>query len=123
MATYGVLVGGGPAPGLNGVISAVTLEAIRLGHKMLGIRNGYELLIKGDLTCARELHVDDVQSIHRLGGSIIGTSRANPQKSLNDLNSVVSSLEKLGIDYLVTIGGDDTSSSASAISKTASGKM
>jgi 6-phosphofructokinase len=123
MATFAVLVGGGPAPGLNGVISAVTLEAIRRGHKVLGIRSGYELLMKGDLGCAKELMPVDVEIIHRLGGSIIGTSRANPQKSVENLDNVVSTLTQLKVDYLVTIGGDDTSSSAGAISRAANGKV
>ncbi len=123
MATFGVLVGGGPAPGLNGVIAAVTLEAIRRGHKVLGIKNGYELLMAGDTSCARELKYDDVSIIHRLGGSIIGTSRANPQKSPELLQTAVNTALELGIDYLVTIGGDDTSSSAGAISRSAPGKI
>ena len=123
MATFGVLVGGGPAPGLNGVISAVTQEAISRGHKVLGISTGYELLMKGDTSCARPLTFDDVSTIHRVGGSIIGTSRANPQKSPELLNTTVKTLRDLGVDYLVTIGGDDTSSSAGAIARTAGGKI
>jgi len=123
MSTFGVLVGGGPAPGLNGVISALTLEAIRRGHKVLGIKNGYELLMAGQPGCAKELHADEVSIIHRLGGSIIGTSRANPQTSPEFLKTVVSTLHQLEIDYLVTIGGDDTSSSARAISAASDGAV
>jgi len=46
--TFGILVGGGPAPGLNGVISSVALEAMSRGHRILGISTGYERLMKGD---------------------------------------------------------------------------
>ena len=123
MSTFALLVGGGPAPGLNGVISAVTQEAITRGHKVLGIKNGYELLMGSEKNCAVELNSESVSTIHRLGGSIIGTSRANPQKSPELLNKVVHSLLDLGVEYLVTVGGDDTSTSAGAIARVAQGKI
>lgn len=123
MATFAILVGGGPAPGLNGVISAVGLEALSREHRILGISTGYERLMKGDKTCARELGYDELAWIHRLGGSVIGTSRANPTKSQEHLQNVVSTLKDLGVDYLVTTGGDDTATSAQAVAKAANGSL
>jgi ATP-dependent phosphofructokinase / diphosphate-dependent phosphofructokinase len=114
-----ILVGGGPAPGINGVISAATIEAINRGHKVYGVRNGFELLSKGDKNCARELLIQDVSRIHTEGGSILGTSRANPTKSPEMLKNVVETLKVLNVGYLVTIGGDDTATSAKAVAEAA----
>ena len=46
----GILAGGGPAPGINGVISAVTIEATNRGLKVIGVLDGFRWLIKGDWT-------------------------------------------------------------------------
>ncbi|MEK6985866.1 MAG: 6-phosphofructokinase [Candidatus Thermoplasmatota archaeon] len=112
MPTLGVLNGGGPAPGLNGVINAVTLAARAKGWKVIGIPKGYSNLIKGNTTACRELNEADVAGIETQGGSILFTSRANPTKKPEDMASVVASLKALGITHLVTIGGDDTATAA-----------
>ena len=104
----GILVGGGPAPGINGVIAAATIRARLSGTRVLGIRNGFEELLKTDGDPVRELDIHDVSRIHFRGGSALGTSRANPTRRAEDLDRVVTTLERLGIDRLVTIGGDDT---------------
>jgi 6-phosphofructokinase 1 len=117
----GVLVGGGPAPGINGVISALTLEASNQGHKVLGIYNGFQGLMAGETDQVKLLDHDDVSRIHFQGGSILNTSRANPTKKTEDLAAVLASLKKLGIGYLVTIGGDDTMFAASQLAKHAAG--
>lgn len=116
-----IVVGGGPAPGINGVIAAAAIEAINQGHKVLGVQTGFSRLIKGDLTCVKELSIGDVSRIHSEGGSVLGTSRANPTKSPEMLQNVVNSLKELGVGYLVTIGGDDTASSAKAVATAAGG--
>ena len=118
-----IVVGGGPAPGINGVIAAAAIEAINQGHRVLGIQSGFSKLIKGDLSCARELSIGDVARIHNEGGSVLGTSRANPTKSPEMLETVVNSLKELGVGYLVTIGGDDTASSAKAVATAAKGEI
>lgn len=118
-----ILVGGGPAPGINGVISAATIEAINRGHRVFGIQNGFSKLLKRDTSCARELTIAAVSRISRDGGSILGTSRANPTRSAELLENVVSSLRELGVSYLVTIGGDDTASSARAVAVAADGAI
>ncbi|HEY7165202.1 MAG TPA: diphosphate--fructose-6-phosphate 1-phosphotransferase [Candidatus Binatia bacterium] len=119
----GILVGGGPAPGINGVISAITLEARSRARRVIGIYNGFQHLMAGDTSQVIELEHDDVSRIHFQGGSILNTSRANPTKNPTDLERAVQSLERLGITQLATIGGDDTMFAASRIAKQASGKV
>src|ERR671919_1548252 len=119
----GILVGGGPAPGINGVISALTLEARSRAHKVIGIYDGFQWLMKGETTHVKELDHDQVSRIHFQGGSIINTSRANPTKKSDDLNRVIATLDALDIGYLATIGGDDTMFAASQVAKQAGGRI
>jgi 6-phosphofructokinase 1 len=118
-----IVVGGGPAPGINGVISAATIEAINRGYKVYGVMNGFEDIMKGDKSNIRELTLDDVTQISREGGSILCTSRANPKKSKEALENVVKVLKELRVGYLVTIGGDDTASSSGAVAAMANGEI
>jgi ATP-dependent phosphofructokinase / diphosphate-dependent phosphofructokinase len=119
----GILVGGGPAPGINGVIAAITLEARTRAHKVIGIIEGFQWLMKGHKNHVKELDHNDVSRIHFQGGSILNTSRANPTKKPEDLKRVIESLEELGIGYLATIGGDDTMFAASEVAKHAGGRV
>jgi len=119
----GILVGGGPAPGINSVISAVTIEAINSGLEVIGIYDGFEHLMKGRTDMVRQLTIPDVSRIHFDGGSILRTSRANPTRTPEDLQNTVKALRELGIRYLVTIGGDDTAFSASEVVKAAGGNI
>ncbi len=122
---FGILVGGGPAPGINGVIAAVTIEARKKGYKVYGINDGYKWLVKGDFELLknniRELHIKDVSRIHFDGGSILYTSRTNPKNLKEGPRNCVKLLHELGIKYMVTIGGDDTAYGASLIAKEAKG--
>lgn len=108
----GVLNGGGPAPGLNGVINAVTIAARRRGWTVVGIPKGYSQLIKGNTAACKELTEADVAGIETQGGSILFTSRANPTKKAEDMAAVAASVKALKLDALVTIGGDDTATAA-----------
>jgi 6-phosphofructokinase 1 len=119
----GILVGGGPAPGINSVIGAVTIEAINSGFEVIGIYDGFEHLMKGRTDMVRQLTIPDVSRIHFDGGSILRTSRANPTRTPEDLRNTVKALRELGIRYLVTIGGDDTAFSASEVVKAAGGTI
>lgn len=123
----GILVGGGPAPGLNGVIAAVTIEARRHNMNVYGIMDGYKWLVKGDeeefMKNIKELRISDVSRIHYDGGSILRTSRTNPAKSPNGVENSVKLLTKLGIRYMVTIGGDDTAFGAMEIARAAGGEI
>ena len=118
-----ILVGGGPAPGINGVISAATIEGINQGFEVLGIRDGYKWLAQGDTDHCVKLTIGDVKDIHLRGGSILGISRTNPTKSETSMDNVLKALNKLGATALVSIGGDDTAFSASQIYKKAAGKI
>jgi 6-phosphofructokinase len=122
-STFGILVGGGPAPGINSVIASATHYALRQGHKVVGIRNGFENLMEGDLSCVRVLDAEVIQGIHRVGGSLLHTSRANPTRNPKHLKAVVESLQTIGVDYLITIGGDDTAFSAKGVEEAAEGKL
>ena len=113
--TLAILCGGGPAPGINSVISAVTIEAEKHDWKVLGIYDGFAHLAKGEKQVV-QLTTDMVSRIHLEGGSILRMSRFNPTKSDEILARVVSTLIDLGVTHLVTIGGDDTAYSASQIS-------
>ena len=111
----GILVGGGPAPGINSVISSVTIEAINSGLQVMGIYDGFEHLIQGRTDQVHPLSIADVSRIHFQGGSILRTSRANPTRQPEHLQRVGQTLKELGIGYLVTIGGDDTAFGAAEV--------
>jgi len=119
----GILVGGGPAPGLNGVIAAATIEGINQGYEVIGIRDGFKWLAAGDVQQCRPLSIRDVKDIHLRGGSILGTARTNPTKSEEQMRNVFTVFEKLGITALVTIGGDDTAFTASEVARRSRGEI
>jgi ATP-dependent phosphofructokinase / diphosphate-dependent phosphofructokinase len=121
--TLGILVGGGPAPGINGVIASATIEAINEGCRVVGIYDGYQWLAQGDATHAQELRIDDVSRIHWLGGSILRTSRTNPANAQSSLDNAVKALGQLGVTHLLCIGGDDTTFGAAKIAETAGGAL
>ncbi len=133
----GILTGGGDVPGLNAVIKSVVYRATEVGYDVLGIRRGWEGLTHVrpsrslDPAYLRLLDRTNTRTIDRTGGTILHTSRTNPRKmrgaglpawmdaetraryqtgeDLYDLTPVVlDHLTTLGVDVLVTIGGDDT---------------
>jgi 6-phosphofructokinase 1 len=118
-----LLVGGGPAPGINGVISSVTIEAINHGIEVIGCSDGYKWLIQGSTAHVRKLSIAEVSRLHLNGGSILGTSRANPAKNETDMNRVLETFRTLGVTSLVSIGGDDTAYSASQVWKRSQGAI
>ena len=111
----GILVGGGPAPGINSALSAAAIAAIQAGLDVVGIYDGFQHLMLGRTDMVRRLEISDVSRIHFQGGSIIRTSRANPARSDEDLDLTVEALRKLELSHLITIGGEDTASSAARI--------
>jgi len=133
----GVLTGGGDVPGLNACIKAVTLRAEEEGHDVVGIRRGWGGLLGCDpddpesiAANVADLGVAAVRTIDRTGGTVLHTSRTNPAKvkaadepaflregrvgeEVRDHTAhVVKVLDRLGIDAMVPIGGDDTLSFA-----------
>jgi|SaaInl7_200m_RNA_FD_contig_21_456184_length_2963_multi_15_in_0_out_0_2 ATP-dependent phosphofructokinase / diphosphate-dependent phosphofructokinase len=119
----GILVGGGPAPGINGVIGAATIGAIERGVEVLGLYDGYKWLCRGDGEHIRPLSIPDVTRIHFDGGSILRTARDNPAKSKEAMDNAIRVLQELRIGYLLSIGGDDTAFSASSVFKATGGKL
>jgi ATP-dependent phosphofructokinase / diphosphate-dependent phosphofructokinase len=118
-----ILVGGGPAPGINSVISAATIRGVLEGVEVLGIRDGFEWIMKGDVEHVTPLTIDGVSRIHFRGGSHIGISRANPTLDPQNLENTVISLLRLNVEKLITIGGDDTAFSAMKLEEKAGGRI
>ena len=118
-----ILVGGGPAPGINGVISAATIEGTNQGFEVIGLRDGFKWIAQGDTSHVENLTIDAVTGIHLRGGSVLGTARTNPTKSEASMNNVLDALKKLGATALVTIGGDDTGFSASQVYRKGAGAI
>jgi len=114
----GVLTGGGDAPGLNAVLRAIVVNGIKSGYDIAGFIDGWAGVLNSNTV---KLTLDDVEDIHREGGTIIGTSRTpifptkkNPQDRSNE---AVENLKKLGIYALIAIGGNDTIGEADKLFK------
>jgi ATP-dependent phosphofructokinase / diphosphate-dependent phosphofructokinase len=118
-----ILVGGGPAPGINSVIGAATIRAELEGMTVVGVRDGFSYLMNGDIEHVTPLTIDAVSRIHFRGGSHIGISRANPTADAKHLENVVISLLRLDVTDLLTIGGDDTAFSAMKLEERAAGRI
>jgi 6-phosphofructokinase 1 len=118
-----ILVGGGPAPGINSVISAATIRAALDGVEVVGIRDGFEWIMQGNVDHVVPLTIEAVSRIHFRGGSYIGISRANPTEQQVHLENTVISLLRLNVAQLVTIGGDDTAFSAMKLEEKAGGRI
>jgi ATP-dependent phosphofructokinase / diphosphate-dependent phosphofructokinase len=104
----GIVVGGGPAPGINGVISSATIEAINEGMDVVGIVGGFKTLFEGKENEIRPLTIDEVSRIPTRGGSILRTSRDYPDNVQEKFRVMMATIGRLGIDYLLTIGGEGT---------------
>jgi len=121
--TLAILVGGGPAPGINGVIASAAIEAINCGLRVIGVREGYRWLVEGDTSHTVELKIADVSRIHFNGGSILRTSRTNPARDDASLQRAIDTLIRLRVRYLVCIGGDDTTFGAAKIAERSMGRI
>jgi len=118
-----ILVGGGPAPGINSVIGAATIRGAIGGVEVLGIKQGFEGIMQGVTDGIAPLTIEKVSRLHFRGGSFLGTSRANPTKDPKLLQTAHDTLEQLGVTMLITIGGDDTAFSAMKLAETAAGRI
>lgn len=119
----GIVVGGGPAPGINGVISAATIEAVKRNRKVIGIIGGFKTLFSGETEKTVELKINDVSQIHASGGSILRTSRDFPSKAKEQFKTLMSTLKSLNIRYLISIGGEGTLYMSNWIENEAKGKI
>ena len=118
-----ILVGGGPAPGINGVIASATIEAINNGLRVIGLYDGYRHIARGDISHVREMNIETVSRLHFTGGSYLRTSRTNPAKDDETLQRCIRSLFELGVRYVVAIGGDDTTYGAARIAAQTKGRL
>lgn len=118
-----IIVGGGPAPGINSVIGAATIRAALEGVEVLGIMDGFKWIMQGDISHVKPLTIQNVSRIHFRGGSFIGIARNNPTKDKKHLENTVTSLLRLNVDKLITIGGDDTAFTALKVNEMADGRI
>lgn len=114
MKRIGVLTGGGDCPGLNAVIRAVVRSGVPYDFETLGIRNGWQGLIDGDVEPLTDF---SVSGILPKGGTILGTSRTNPLAKTADFQKIKANMKKFDIHALVVIGGDGTLSAARDVAK------
>jgi 6-phosphofructokinase 1 len=102
----GVLTGGGDCPGLNAVIRGVVRRGVQeYGYEFVGFRDGWKGPLEG---LTMELGIEQVRGILPRGGTILGSSRTNLVKIDGGIERTEENLRKLGIDALISIGGEDT---------------
>ena len=118
-----LLVGGGPAPGINSVISAATIRGELEGVEVIGIRDGFKWIMEGNIDHVIPLNIEAVSRIHFRGGSFLGISRSNPTTDPVKLENAIISLLRLDVSQLITIGGDDTAYSAMLLEEKAHGRI
>ena len=109
MKTIGILTGGGDCPGLNGVIRAVVRSGLLYGYQTLGIRNGWQGLIEGEVETLTDFSVSGIIS---RGGTVLGTSRTDPVKNPADFEKIRNTMKRFKIDALVIVGGNGTLAAA-----------
>jgi ATP-dependent phosphofructokinase / diphosphate-dependent phosphofructokinase len=107
-----ILCAGGPAPGINTVIGSVTKVFLNAGYTVLGIQGGYKTLFAEE-TIAEELDFNFADAVFSRGGSALKMSRYKPK----DSEFSTDFFTKNNIRLLVTIGGDDTASTANRLAK------
>ncbi len=144
MTRIGVLTGGGDVPGLNPCIKALVYGAVERGYEIVGLRRGWAGLLDYDLDsfepqtqCAQPLSKGDVRTVDRTGGTFLHTSRTNPGKvrsadvpgfltgqgqgesegPFDFTDHCLAVIDRLGLDWLVPIGGDDTLSYGERLSR------
>ncbi|SDO67443.1 6-phosphofructokinase [Geodermatophilus sp. DSM 45219] len=101
----GILTGGGDCPGLNAVIRAIVRKSVRSGDEVVGFRDGWRGVLEADTVL---MDLAAVRGILPRGGTVLGTSRTNPYALEGGADRVLATLERLGVDALIPIGGEDT---------------
>ena len=114
MRKIGILTGGGDCPGLNAVIRGVVEECAANGIEVYGLSAGWRGALTGE---GHWLSLKDVEGLQTKGGTILESSRTNVMKEENGPERVRKTLESLGLEGLVAIGGDDTLGVANKLSK------
>ena len=112
----GVLTGGGDCPGLNAVIRAVVRKGVQVyGDDFVGFRDGWRGPLEGETI---PLDVAAVRGILPRGGTILGSSRTNPYGADDGERRILDTVDRLGVDALVAIGGEDTLGVAARLAAT-----
>jgi 6-phosphofructokinase 1 len=134
----GIVVGGGPAPGINAVIGAAAIEAINSGLEVVGFYDGFKWLASENFVPSLHsmpIKIATVSRVHFDGGSILRTSRTSlldKQRAMTEsrvtpdpvlVGRVLHNLMSIGVDALLTIGGDDTALSARFVCEASQGGM
>ena len=114
MRKIGILTGGGDCPGLNAVIRGVVEECAANGIEVYGFSAGWRGALAGE---GRWITLKNVEGLQTQGGTILESSRTNVMKEENGPERVRKTLESLGLEGLVAIGGDDTLGVANKLSK------
>ena len=114
MRRIGILTGGGDCPGLNAVIRGVVEKCVRADIEVVGLKNGWKGALEADYM---PLTLQDVEGLQTKGGTILGSSRTNVMKIENGPQQVRATMEKLGLEGIVAIGGDDTLGVANQLTK------
>lgn len=110
---FGVLTGGGDCPGLNAVIRAVVRKGIdHYGHEIVGFRDGWRGPLERE---SEELLIESTRGILPRGGTILGTSRTNPFKRDDGPATIRATIDELGLEGLIAIGGEDTLGAANRL--------
>lgn len=99
----GILTGGGDAPGLNGIIEAATRTLLNLGHEVIGIKDGFEGIYKGEFM---PLYIKTVRGQHAFAGTLLGTSNRSGTEGRE--TEFKEAYDRLGLDGLIVAGGDGT---------------
>ena len=107
-----ILCGGGPAPGINSVISSVSMVFLKSGYRVIGLHDGYKGLFDRNRETV-DVDFAFADDIHKKGGSALRMSRHKPK----DNEFTTDFFKENNVKLLVTIGGDDTASTANRISK------
>lgn len=115
MKRVAVLTSGGDAPGMNAAVRAVVRTGLHEGWEIFGVRRGYEGLIAGEMT---SLSARDVGGIMQQGGTMLGTTRCEPFKTVEGRRQALAACEKMGIEALVVIGGNGSQRGAYELSGT-----
>jgi 6-phosphofructokinase len=111
-----ILTGGGPAPGMNTVVGSIAKTFIKNGYRVLGLHGGYKGLFSPDPNFC-ELDFILADSIFNRGGSYLMMSRYKPSDEDFKVNFNLEFFKDNNIQLLVTVGGDDTASTANRIAK------
>lgn len=114
---FGIIVSGGPAPGINSVIASVVIKAFNEGYKTIGFKRGFLGMFESGDEVVEELTIPMVSPMANTGGSILGTSRFNPFGTEESKTVLRDMLNKYNVDKLVVIGGEGSAYLSNKISE------